>query len=230
MVSISGVSVQTYYSIQHVRAAAFFAREMRALETRLHGTVWREADNVAGLGYVAATLFSAVGFLEALVNEIYADSLTQDGHHLKHLGPEALKRVAAGAVDRDIQRSPVTDKFKDLLLAAGKKPLLKGSRVSQDAQLVIDLRNELTHYKAAFFDMGSPGMNRKGAFVDGKLKRAIQTKFAPRDGSTNQANSWMGAGCASWSVGAVISYAEATSAALDMRPLHAHVREALIID
>jgi len=224
------VASQTYYSIQHVRAAALFTRNIRRLESNLQGAVWSEEDRVAGLAYVAAALFSAVAFLEALANELYADAVMPDAGHLKHLNPEAAVAVAVAAADSQIQRSPVTAKFDALLVAAGRKKLDKGTRICQDVELVIDLRNELTHYKAAFFDMGTVGMAREGAFVNGKLKRAIFKKFSPRDDTTSQADSWMGAGCCQWATKAVMAYAEAVSSVLGIRPLHDHVREALKLE
>ncbi|SFD55458.1 hypothetical protein [Paracidovorax konjaci] len=224
------VSIQTYYSIQHVQAAALFTRNIRSLESNLKGAPWSEEDRVAGLAYVAAALFSAVAFLEALASELYADAMVPHAGHLKHLSAGAIAAVAAAAENKQLQRSPITAKFDALLLAAGRDRLDKGATICQDVELVIDLRNELTHYKAAFFDMGTTGMNRMGAFVDGKLKRAISRKFLPRDDSTSQANSWMGAGCCQWATKAVVAYAEAVSSALGMRPLHDHVRKALSLE
>ena len=74
---IIGIGLQTYYSIQHVQAAAYMARQAARVEADLTGDTAPEA--VALKAYVSSALFSSVAFLEALVNEIYADAIRPDG-------------------------------------------------------------------------------------------------------------------------------------------------------
>lgn len=74
---IIGIGLQTYYSIQHVQAAAYLTRQAAKVEADLADDTVPEA--VALKAYVASALFSSVAFLEALANEIYADAIRPEG-------------------------------------------------------------------------------------------------------------------------------------------------------
>ena len=76
---ITGIGLQTYYSIQHVQAAAYLTRRAASIEADLTGDTAPEI--VALKAYVSSALFSCVAFLEALVNEIYADAIRPEGGH-----------------------------------------------------------------------------------------------------------------------------------------------------
>jgi hypothetical protein len=79
---IVGLSLQTYFSIQHVQAAAYLARRASRLERAGAPTLRPPQIDVAIRGYASSTLFTAVAFLEALANELYADAAKPDGGHL----------------------------------------------------------------------------------------------------------------------------------------------------
>ena len=226
---ITGISLQTYFSVQHVQAAAYFSRRASRLERRMSSGSTSDVLRVASSGYVSTTLFTSVAFLEALANELYADAERPDGGHLKVLDPRARRLVAEiGSVD-SVEKSPVMSKFDLLLRAAGREPLDKGSSPSQDVATMIRLRNELVHYKAAWFDVGTEGHVRPGNLMDSRLNQQIREKFNYRAGSTGglEADSWMGCGCTQWAVVSTIAYADAIFSRLGVSPIYDHVRQFL---
>ncbi len=225
---ITGISLKTYFSIQHVQAAAYFSRRTTRIERRKSPDL-DNALRVASRGYVATTLFTAVAFLEALANELYADAEMPDGGHLKSLDPNFRRLIAEIGSVESVEKSPVMSKFDLMLRAANREPLDKGSSPSQDVATMIRLRNELVHYKAAWFDVGTEGYVRPGSLMDSKLSQQISGKFKFRTGSTGglEADSWMGCGCTQWAVTSTVSYADAVFQRLGVPPIYNHVRQCL---
>ena len=63
-----------YYSINHVQSSALFARSSRAIENSWNGKFSDElfAQHRA---YVTGSIFAGVSFLEATINELFADTI-----------------------------------------------------------------------------------------------------------------------------------------------------------
>jgi hypothetical protein len=228
---ITGISLKTYFSIQHVQAAAYFSRRTSRLERRTSSGPNSDAMRVASRGYVSTTLFTTVAFLEALANELYADAEMPDGGNLKDLDPSIRRLIAEIGSVESVEKSPVMSKFDLMLRAANREPLDKGSSPSQDVATMIRLRNELVHYKAAWFDVGTEGQVRPGSLLDSKLNQQIRGKFNYRAGSAGglESDSWMGCGCTQWAVVSTIAYADAVFARLGVRPIFDHVRQFLSV-
>src|SRR5690606_21519155 len=102
---IVGIGIKTYYSIQHVQATAYFARQATSAENRISDEAGNDA--IVLKAYVASTLFSSVAFLEALANELFADAAQPDGGHLSSL-PEAARAMIAELGETEaVQKTPV---------------------------------------------------------------------------------------------------------------------------
>src|SRR5690606_28585880 len=118
---IIGIGLQTYYSIQHVQAAAYLTRQAAKVEADLADDTVPEA--VALKAYVASALFSSVAFLEALANEIYADAIRPEGGHLSVLDERDRSMIAGLGETDSVQKASILSKYDLLLRAAGKLPL-----------------------------------------------------------------------------------------------------------
>ena len=225
---IVGISLQTYYSIRHAQSAAYFAQQATSVENRSSDeTGNREAILEA---YVASTLFSSVAFLEALANEMFADAAQPGGGHLSSLPEAAIALIAELGETEAVQKAPVLSKFDLLLRGAGKVPLPKSGAPYQVTATLIRLRNEIVHYKASFFDVGSEGMVRPGSFHHSNLPKQIKDLFPHRtDAKGSMATRWMSSGCARWASTSAISHADAVFEALGMNPYYNHVRQTLSI-
>jgi hypothetical protein len=223
---VIGFGLQTYYSIQHVQAAAYLTRRAARIEADL--TDETSADAVALKAYVSSVLFSSVAFLEALANEIYADALRPEGGHLSELEERDRAMIACIGETDSVQRASVLSKYELLIRAAGKSPLPSDRDPHQAAATVIRLRNEIVHYKASFFDVGTEGMVRAGSFHQSKLPQQIKGKFEPRRGaSATSGDAWLGYGVAQWAITSSIAYADAVFSTLGLRPYYDHVRSEL---
>ena len=183
-----GLSIQTYYSIQHVQAAAYFVRRASRLERRSAATPGCPRLNVAIQGYASSSLFTIVAFLEALANELFADAAKSDGGHLSVLDPQIRKLIAELGQIESVEKASVMSKFDVLLRAAGLQPVPKDRTPGQDLATAIRLRNELVHYKAEWFDIGNPrdGPSRQllGEPAGATDPRAFQ--WPPRSEGTGQ--------------------------------------------
>jgi hypothetical protein len=200
-----GLSLQTYFSIQHVQAASYFSQRAARLERFASKQSRLPNLDVAVMGYAASALFTTTAFLEALVNELFADAAKPDGGHLSALDPKTRSLIAQLGQTESVERAPAMSKFDILLRAAGLQPVPRDSCPGQDLATAVRLRNELVHYKAEWFDMGAPGMVRPGSFLESKLAQQIQGRFSERPGATG-ADRWLGSGCAEWAVTNAVAY------------------------
>lgn len=220
--------IKTYYSIQHAQAAAYFARQATLVEKTISDETSYEA--VVLKAYVASTLFSSVAFLEALANELFADASQADGGHLSSLPESARDMVSELGETEAVQRAPVLSKFDLLLRGAGKLPPPKSEAPYQTTSTLVRLRNEIVHYKASFFDIGSEGMVRPGSFHLSNLPKQIKGLFpyrASAEGALTDA--WLSSGCARWASCSAVAHADAVFDALGVPPYYNHVREALVV-
>ncbi len=223
---IIGIGLQTYYSIQHVQAAAYLTRQAAKLEAGLASD--SAPETVALKAYVASALFSSVAFLEALANEMYADAIRPEGGHLSALDERDRSMIAGLGATDSVQKASVLSKYDLILRAAGKLPPSSDCDPYQATATVIRLRNEIVHYKASFFDVGTEGMVRAGSFNTGKLPQQIKGKFDPRRGAQGlSGDAWLGHGLAQWSVNTTVAYADAIFSILGVTPYYDHVRTKL---
>ena len=223
---ITGIGIKTYYSIQHAQAAAYFARQASSIESNPDDET--EQARVALHAYVASTLFSSVAFLEALANELYADAAQPDGGHLSALPERDRALIAELGATETIQKAPVLSKFDLLLRGAGKAALPKDRAPYQVTATLIRLRNEIVHYKASFFDIGSEGMVRPGNFNDSNLSEQVRNLFPHRIKPRGwAADNWMSSGCARWAVTTAVTHADAVFHAMSIDPYYNHVRASL---
>lgn len=223
---IVGFGLQTYYSIQHVQAAAYLTRCAGKIEAGLTDETSDEA--VALKAYVSSALFSSVAFLEALANEIYADAIRPEGGHLSELAERDRSMMASLGETDSVQKASILSKYDLLLRAAGKSPLPSDRDPHKAIATIIRLRNEIVHYKASFFDVGTEGMVRAGSFHQSKLPEQIKGKFEPRKGARGiSGDAWFGHGLAQWSVTSAVAYADAVFSSLGINPYYEHVRSKL---
>ena len=223
---IIGIGLQTYYSIQHVQAAAYLTRQAARAEADLTAETAPEA--VALKAYVSSALFSSVAFLEALANEIYADAIRPEGGHLSALDERDRSMIAELGETDSVQKASILSKYDIILRAAGKSPLPSDCDPHQATATIIRLRNEIVHYKASFFDVGTEGMVRAGSFHTSRLPQQIKGKFEPRKNAQGiSGDAWLGHGLAQWSVKTTVAYADAIFSTLGVRPYYDHVRNKL---
>ena len=147
-VSISAKS-RHYFSLQHIQSAALFTRQCYQIEKNYDGIF--SSDLMADhWSYVTGAIFAATSFLEASINELFADTVDHPDGELASYLDVATKQLMADMWKRDIPRTAhyqITEKFQ-IALTLARKPLLDFSKPPfQDVQTLITIRNDLIHFE-----------------------------------------------------------------------------------
>src|ERR1051326_6202629 len=88
------IRTRTYYSLQHIQSAALFTRQCYQIESNFDGTFSNDlaADHRS---YVTGAIFAAVSFLEATINELFADTAEHPDGDLANLLDSSTKLLMA---------------------------------------------------------------------------------------------------------------------------------------
>ena len=156
------ILMSTYLSIHHAKSAAHFAR----LAARVENSDCISSTSEIGI-YVGASILSSVAFLEATINELFAEAENDPNKWLENISDESKRLIKTLSALEAIERSSIIDKYEIFLVSAGFEPVLRGSTESQNAKALIVLRNSITHYKAAWLDSGSKELMRNGSSYKG---------------------------------------------------------------
>jgi hypothetical protein len=140
------VTKREYLSISHIQSAALLAR----LVAKIESTYIERSEEFffQHRTYVIAAIFFSVSFLEATINELFAD-IADNGEKATQLDPNT-KILMANMWKLDIPRTArfsILEKFQIALTLASKEMFEKGKSPYQDAALLITLRNSLVHYE-----------------------------------------------------------------------------------
>jgi len=158
--------------------------------------------------FVTGAIFSAVAFLEAVVNECLKDIVDGQPSYSTVINDD-IRRCMAAVWDltEDENRSTfkVLEKYELVLRCCGKDDFKEGAQPYQDANFVIRLRNKLMHYKTATHNVGdeedkfSRGLSAR--FVGNRLLADLENVvFFP--------DLCLSSGCAQWAVQSVKNLAD----------------------
>lgn len=220
------VSTRTYFSIQHIQSAALFARQAAVVEAD-----WTKTSDTSLysslLAYATGAIFSATAFLEAIINELFADSGQNLEGHVKGLDAQTIALLAE-LWNLGIPRRagyPILDKYQ-VALTVARKPLFDAAHSPfQDAGILVQLRNNLIHYEPAWVletDTGAPE-----AVPTPQLVRKLEGKFAPCPLPLSSPTKFFGHGCAKWSVLSSVEFADEFFKRMGLLAPYDHVRGAL---
>ncbi len=205
------VGLRSYYSTHFLAAAQDAADEAADLEAELLGQHDRRFS-LRHRGLVLTAVIESVAFLEAVINEVLQDAT--DGHITEKLeGVDSEVRrswagiweaLGQGETGRNLER------YQAALIAAGVEPFDKGAEPWQSAQLLVQLRNHLVHYKPATVYSDEPE----------KLVTRLEHKLDPNPLSTNtgQVDGWLSAECARWAVDSAVALVGAFADRTGARP------------
>lgn len=129
-----------------------------------------EEEKTVHLGYVSGAIMQSVAALESEIWTIYNHGL---GHHL---GSDGIDRVASetlNAVSTEVDKISILPKYNLALKLSRQKELDLGSQPMQDTKLLINLRNEITHYKSLFTEE----IENKQLFTILKQKDSVPPSF-----------------------------------------------------
>ena len=219
MVRLTISQVRTYLAQQHVVAAEMFAKRSEEVEASGRGRTLVPSDLQS---YVMATLFAAVAYLEATINEVFADASDPNAHGVFGRGAEWWQRMAAlwaHGVPRSARYS-VLEKYDIALLISDREPFHRGREPYQGAKLVVELRNALIHYEPEWIVLRAE--QAAGRQVGHKFDDRLRGRFAENPHADPQdaffPTRCLSAGCADWAVKASRSFVSEFWQKLGYRP------------
>lgn len=224
-----GAEHRNYFSTHHIQAAAYFTRQAKAIETERAGSTEFSPEHRS---YAMAAVFFAVSFLEAGVNELFADA--SDGQKERLAGlPEDTIILMAEMWHQGIPRTaryPVLEKYAIALSLARRPALNRGQAPWQPAQALVQLRNALVHYEPESIEADSTKQPDEAH----PLERTLKGLFAPNPltsaGNPFYPDKVLGHGCAAWAVRSATGFADAFAKLLGSVAPHDHVRTNLGTD
>jgi hypothetical protein len=202
------IKMRVYYSSYHLWAARHFAQLSSNIEATHIGKSYFDIEHRA---YVTSTIFTAVAFMEAAINELFQDAADDHQSYITHLDDDLKITMTTTwndtkngkffksrnkATERENRKEPsILVKYQTMLDFAKVGIFLKNEQPYVDAKLVIQLRNELVHYKPKIFD-GSPSH---------EFEELLKDKFPLNPLITTLGNPYfpdkcLGYGCAQWAV------------------------------
>jgi hypothetical protein len=97
------ISMQSrhYFSLQHIQSAALFTKQCYQIEKSYDGTLTDELI-AKHRSYVIGSIFAAVSFLEATINELFADTVDHPNSELASPLDSATKQLMADMWKHDI--------------------------------------------------------------------------------------------------------------------------------
>lgn len=206
---------RAYFSVQAIQAATRSAARAEELE-RAHTGEWGDPQVGEHLQAVtSAVIYSAI-FLEALVSEWFTDAAERDpgpgGGRLQGLEARSIE-LMKGWWDATEGRgvSPL-ERHQMALLFAGRPQMDKGSQPYQSAKALLELRNEVIHFRPHTITMGP----------DGKLVAKLRQYIEPNQMLPEPELYWpyglLSASCAGWATDSALAFAREICERLGLEP------------
>lgn len=202
------IGVRDYMASQHLWTARREAWLCREREERLVNDADGDLDRQHRSHAITAVL-SAVAFLEAFVNATWEDAAhIKSGQHTAYTmgipsdGLATMRELWTGK-DKAERMLSLQSKYQVALVCAGRDRMDEGAEPLQSADLLVELRNVLVHFKPQTH--WSDGDHK---FVR-RLKSVIRPERENRQpiGQPWFPNKVLGAGCADWACEASIAFA-----------------------
>lgn len=201
--------LRSYLSSHCLWASTHCARQAQGIETG-DGPVPR--FDIAHRSYCVSTVLCAVAFLEAAINEVFQDAADAQPAHAGNMEADARRALAQFWTESG-DRAAVLSKYQHALILSRREPLGRERSPMQDANLLVKLRNALTHFVPESAVSGiTQKMERqlKGRFESNRLAKGTANPFFP--------DHCLGAGCAAWAVRTAHEFADEVFRRLDVRP------------
>ena len=224
------VKSRLYLSMQHIQSAALFARRSGQIERKYDGNFSNELLTEYWAD-ITASIFAAVSFLEATINELFADATEEYSEYPKSLNLNT-KALMADMWKKGIPRTSryrILEKF-DIALTLARKPTFDvGKPPAQDVDLIVKLRNRLIHYEPEW--MTNETMTSSMSATEKKLDRSLRGKFPTSPLMSKSSpffpNRCLSYGCARWAVESSLAYSDEFYKNLGVSAPYEHIRQYL---
>ena len=225
------IKVRHQYSLQHILSAAFFARQSYQAEKEYNGQYSDELFH-RHRACVTAALLSAVAFLEATINEFFADTKDSPFSETTKQLDSNVSLLMSNMWKLGIPKTAnysIIEKYQIALTLARKELFDLGNSPAQDIISLVKIRNALTHSEPSWVTVtekdGSvdnskfASLKREKKFPLNPLFARSETQFFP--------DKCLSHGCATWAVNSSISFVEIFSVKMDVPVQFDHLRPQL---
>lgn len=224
------IKSRTYFSIQHLQSAALFARNAYNIEAHYSGGPSDESFS-QHRAYVTGSILSSVFFLEAAINELFADTVDANSEIVKKLNPSVTKLMAT-LWKLEVPRTAnfkILQKFQIALALAQKEIFDVKAPPYQDVNLLVKLRNDLVHYEPEWVKLPSSADFESDDIHRYEKKLRGKFKVNPLTGQGNPfyPDKCLGHGCAAWAVNSCIKFTDAFFTRIGLPPSYDHIRDRL---
>lgn len=177
---------------------------------------------------LTGSIFAAVSFLEATVNELFADAVDNSCEVIKPLNPD-VKALMADIWELIGPRKAfsILDKFRIALILARKQPFNAGASPYQDIDSLIRLRNALVHYKPEWVTAGSDTNQNALRKIEQRLRGKFPLNPLTSDGDPFFPKRCLSHGCAEWAVRSSVKFADEFYSRMGLTPTFNHIRSHL---
>jgi hypothetical protein len=232
------IFARNYLSVTHIVAAAHFAKlsaELEVDETKIFLGPGRFSEDwlLEHNAHVTASILSSVAFLEAAINELYADAFGNQTDQLRELDSRSLDLLARHwAKTKSDRKIGTLEKYQCALKVSGRETFEEGKTPYQNAKSVVALRNALVHYVPESRETAS-FVNHEIAFVK-DLEKRLKGKFPSSPLYRNSGEAFfparcLSAGCAKWVVKNCLTFTDAFFLRLGVTPIYDGVRLRLTV-
>lgn len=192
--------VRTSLTMQFMMAAVMQVRDAASIEAMDPSDV-TEQRQVAHRGYVVGSIMQATAALEC---EIWEVMVYGPGHHLGSNGIDVAARNLLAPLADLIDREESLKRYVRVLHLLKKEALDVGGPIWGDAKTVVQLRNELVHYKSKW----STELERIKFLKRLQDMKHPKPPFIPASGCFFPYEC-LSAACASWAVQSCIAFLRA---------------------
>lgn len=198
-----------YFSLQHIQSAALFTKQCYQIEKSYDGILTDELI-AEHRSYVIGSIFAAVSFLEATINEVFADTVDHPNGELASPLDPATKQLMADMWKRGIPKTAhyqITEKFQ-IALTLARKPLLELTNSPfQDVQTLITIRNDLIHFEPVWTSIESEKAHKRILSLQQEKKFTFNPLIIT-PGNPFYPDKCLSYGCAAWAVSNSIQFVE----------------------
>ena len=214
-------SMRAYFSSYHLWAAKYFSKLAAEIEDHYKKSSVPVFD-IRHRVLVMNSISSSVAFAEAAINELFQDAV--DKHHayilpIKKEKIDILSDYWCMTELKNKSHISILDKYQLALRFCDKKPFDNSKNPYQNAELVIQLRNTLIHYKPESISPDrtcKPGKQIKlGDKLNGKFP---QNSLMIKSGNPYFPDKLLGCGCTSWSWKSMESLADLFFQSIGIEP------------
>jgi hypothetical protein len=203
-----GSSGFKYWSAQHIQSAARLTADAHEIERAVDGVNEEiKGGNYRGItkyrACVTGAVFSSVAFLEAAINEVFAQSPPYM-HAFQNVPGDDVAAITGAAPVVVGRRGPsMLDKYQLACTLIRRPKLDTGHEPFQSVYALVSLRNELIHYIPEWIDVATSPQR----LVQLLWNRFPLSPFEP-ESLGQHLDRCISYGCARWAVEGSLSFAD----------------------